>query len=289
MAAAEILEELERKLAALESERRGRAKTSRGIEPLETQEQVYSTGLKTLDEMLPLRGIRPGSLVEWLAVQEGVGAEWLAFRAAAEVCRSLDSVGRCLVVDPRGDFYPLAVQGFGLQPRDLVIVRPKNAKEELWAYDQALRSGSIQVVVGWIDRLADTPFRRLQLAAEKSGSLGFLLRPAAVRNKPSWAEVRFLVDSVPVAQRLFDLSPPVLRPGSAGPPVPHGGAGLPFRLFPQEQSSVRPGRHFRIQVLRCPGGKPPAGKDIRVDEETGAVRLVPSLAGATAAFRQAGA
>lgn len=284
MAATEVLEELERKLAALESERRGRAKTSRADEAREAHEEVYSTGLVALDEMLPLRGIRPGSLVEWLAVQEGVGAEWLAFRAAAEICRSLDSVGRCLVVDPRGDFYPLAVKGFGLQPRDLVIVRPKNAKEELWAYDQALRSGAIQVVVGWIDRLADTPFRRLQLAAEKSGSLGFLLRPAAVRNKPSWAEVRFLVDSVPVAQRQ-----PVLRPGSVGPPVTHGGAGLPFRLFPQEQISVRPGRHFRIQVLRCPGGKPPAGKEIRVDEETGAVRLVPPLAGAKAAFRQAGA
>jgi hypothetical protein len=45
--------------------------------------------------------------------------------------------------------------------------------------------------------LSDRPFRRLQLAAEAGGGLGFLVRPMACRAEPSWAAVRLGVSAQP--------------------------------------------------------------------------------------------
>jgi hypothetical protein len=48
-------------------------------------------------------------------------------------------------------------------------------------------------VIAWPDRLDGHTFRRLQLAAETSGAIGCLVRPAAARGDPTWADLRLLV------------------------------------------------------------------------------------------------
>ena len=125
-----------------------------------------------------------------MAAVPGSGATLLALGTAREACGE----GRILVVvDRRREFYPPAAAGLGWSLEQIVIVRPDNAADEAWAMDQALRSPGVGAVLGWPQKLDDHTFRRWQLAAEASGALGLLVRPAAAHTQPSWAEVKLLI------------------------------------------------------------------------------------------------
>jgi hypothetical protein len=151
--------------------------------------ELFSSGYPPLDGLLPGGGFRRGWLVEWVAAVPGVGATELALAAARSACGE----GRLLVaVDRRREFYPPAAASLGLAWEQMVIVQPANAADEAWAIDQALRSPGVGAVLAWPQKLDDHTFRRWQLAAETSGAVGLLLRPAAARRQPSWAQVKLL-------------------------------------------------------------------------------------------------
>lgn len=152
--------------------------------------RVVSTGCAALDRILPAGGLRQGTLVEWLADQAGSGASLLAV-ATAQQARA--DRRRVIVVDRRRCFHPLPALALGIPPAHLVIVHPESVADERWAIDQALRCGAVGAVVAWPEQLDGRTFRRLQLASEKGGTIGCLVRPAAARSDPTWAEVRLLV------------------------------------------------------------------------------------------------
>src|SRR5262249_27875364 len=140
---------------------------------------------------------RPGALIEWLSDGEGTGAATLAL---ALTPRLLQNGGVLVIVDSRREFYPPAAAALGIALEQMVIVRPVSARDALWAWEQTLRSSAVAVTLGGVDTLNDRAFRRLQLAAETGGGLGFLLRPASGRAAPSWAEVRLLVEALPTSR-----------------------------------------------------------------------------------------
>jgi hypothetical protein len=151
------------------------------------QDAIFSSGVAAIDRLLPGGGLRQGTLVEWLDERAAGGAATLGLLSAREACRE----GGLLVVSDRtGMFYPPAAVGWGVAPARLLVVRPRSARDELWAAVQALRSPVVAAVWVRIDRLASRDFRRLQLAAEAGRTLGVLVRPAGARGQPSWAEVR---------------------------------------------------------------------------------------------------
>jgi protein ImuA len=153
-----------------------------------------ATGFAALDGLLPSPGLEGGTLVEWLADGAGSGAVTLALSVAA---RALDQGGACVVIDSASEFYPPAAAELGLPLERMVIVRPTGPRLALWAWEQALRFRGVAVTLGTMGPLSDQPFRRLQLAAEAGGGLGFLVRPAACRAEPSWAAVRLGVSAMP--------------------------------------------------------------------------------------------
>jgi hypothetical protein len=153
-----------------------------------------ATGFAALDGILPSAGLEGGTLVEWLADGAGSGAVTLSLSVAA---RALDQGRACVVIDSRQEFYPPAAAELGLPLERLVIVRPSGPRLALWAWEQALRFRGVAVTLGEMGPLSDQPFRRLQLAAEAGGGLGFLVRPAACRAEPSWAAVRLGVSALP--------------------------------------------------------------------------------------------
>ena len=126
-------------------------------------------------------------LVEWLAELPGCGAATLGLLAAREACRA---GGMLVVLDRARAFYPPAAVGWGVDPARLIVVRPRTARDEIWAAVQSLRSPVVAAVWTMIDRLDSRNFRRLQLAAEAGGTLGVLVRGASARGQPSWADVR---------------------------------------------------------------------------------------------------
>lgn len=150
---------------------------------------VVSTGCPAIDERLPEGGVRRGALVEWLSASSADGATLLALRMAREI----QNEGAIIVVDRTGTLYPPAVAACRIDLGNTIFVHPADERNEAWAVDQALRCEHASAVLAWPQRLDDRTFRRWQLAAERSGALGLLVRPATSLDEPSWADVRLLI------------------------------------------------------------------------------------------------
>lgn len=180
-----------------------------------------STGCSALDDLLPRRGLRAGTITEWLAETSAGGAasvslavtanQWLRIfdqgrgteTASDALMKSepasmksgpLKKSGPLVVVDPEGTFYPPAAAALGVPAERIVWCRPRSRADTVWAIDQALRCRSVAAVWGtvgaWLD---DRDARRLQLAAEAGATSGMILRPPAVRGRPTFAETRLHV------------------------------------------------------------------------------------------------
>jgi hypothetical protein len=153
-----------------------------------------STGWAPLDGLLPGGGWAGGTLVDWLAEGAGCGAMTLALSSTA--C-ALEEGGACVVIDLRQEFYPPAAAELGVPLERMIVVRPPSPRLGLWAWEQALRFRGVAVTLGEWGSVDERAFRRLQLAAEAGGGLGFLVRPMACRGEPSWAAVRLGVSAMP--------------------------------------------------------------------------------------------
>lgn len=151
---------------------------------------IVSTGCEALDRLFPQNGIRRGALVEWMYDGGGQGAGSLALVAARQVCAN---GGALVVIDREGRFYPPSAAALGIDLNDLVLIRPKNPRDELWAFDQSLRCEAVSAVWGHLEKITGRSFRRLQLAAEEGGSVGLLIRSLKRLKEPTWAEVSLRV------------------------------------------------------------------------------------------------
>ncbi|GAB5406875.1 MAG: hypothetical protein Aurels2KO_51060 [Aureliella sp.] len=178
--ATDTLEQLSQQVALIE--RGGRKATAT---------DVWSSGCADMDAILPLGGYQPGSLVEYLRRTPACGASHLAFTAAAAAMKA--SGGFLVVVDRAKHFYPPGLVGHGIDLSKVIFVRPECVADTIWAVDQSLRTNAVAAVVAEVNSLDDRAARRLQLAAQRGGGLGLLLRGAATRGTPSWAEVQWVV------------------------------------------------------------------------------------------------
>ena len=106
-----------------------------------------------------------------------------------------------------GRLYAPGLKAFGLNPERFIVVRAKGSDELLWAMEEGVRSGSLCAVVGAFggsgsSRRSDldlTASRRLQLAAERSGTTAFLLRQP-LDDLASVARTRWLISARPSGQ-----------------------------------------------------------------------------------------
>jgi protein ImuA len=232
------IDDLRRRIEQLETAgpNRGGMDTGDGVD---TDDGVVSSGCAGLDRLLPGRGFRRGSLVEWLADGQGSGAATLAMISARLACDKTETceARTLVVVDRRGEFYPPGAVNLGVELQRLIVVRPDSKADNDWALDQALRCPGVGAVLTWQRKLAGRTFRRLQLAVEQSGVLGLLIRPATARAEPSWAGVRLLVE------------PLLVRP-------------------------LLGSRRLRITLLRCRGRASGQSIDVEIDDETHTVHPV---------------
>ena len=228
---------------------------------------LSSTGLAPLDVLLPSAAFRAGMIIEWVAEGAGTGAARLALPAALQ---ALQDSGALVVIDERREFYPPAAACLGLDLDRTIVVRPRNSQETTWALEQALHCTGVAATLAWIDCLTDRVFRRLQLAAEHGAGLGIFLRPATARREPTWADIRWWVQSLP---------------GEAG-----------GRRRREEASSIQAdtacrrlgdvlyeaglplGRRVRVELLHCRGGTGGGAVTLEISDETGVVSVAPPLA-----------
>lgn len=218
------------------------------------------TGHSELDSLLPGGGLIRGTLVEWInADGPGSGAVTLAILSAS---RLVGGRGVLAVIERVGGFCPAAAAGLGVSPERMLMVRAETESEWKWAVEQVLRSRSVDVVLTWAGGLDDRVFRRWQLAAERGGGVGMLVRPREVVPDASWASLRVLV-------------------GGRG-----GGGGNDRNALSAQVESVSSGRgrSWSVRVLRggLGTGAGRAGDEERevcleLDDETGGLHLLPRL------------
>ncbi|MFN0056222.1 MAG: ImuA family protein [Planctomycetales bacterium] len=229
----------------------------------------FSTGIPALDGLLrrasvpgsipaesaplsnPLGGLVPGTLTEWLAAGSGSGAAWLALRVAVNLQQRVEDEGGAqslVFIDHRHEFYPPAAAALGLDLGQVLVIRPPRPAEGLWALEQSLRSPAVAATICRVEMPGDRTLRRLQLAAEVGGGVGFLLRPARAAREACWADARLRVQALP---------------------------------------AVEGDRRLRLEVLHLRGGIDGGTLELEIDDETGSVRVVSALASATAVLRTA--
>lgn len=209
--------------------------------------EAVSTGIPALDDVLPQHGIPPGGMVEWLTDGPGVGATTMAL---AGVRAALPRGGRWVVIDLRGDFFPLAVAGWGIPLERLVLVRPTTARDAAWAFEQSLRCPGVCVSWHWLEATPERTLQRWKAAAEVGQGQGVLFRPLTAQRQASWADVRWLVQAM----------------GSSG------------------EATVR---RLRLDLAYCRGLLGGQRIDLECDDEAGSVRLAAPLVHSTAPQRKA--
>lgn len=159
--------------------------------------QGLPSGYPKLDRSLPGGGWPRHALTEILLQHHGMGELQLLMPALARLSQSEGSeaaddaeAGWIAWIAPPFQPYPPALLQWGINLSRVLIVRPRQENEALWAAEQALSSGNCAAVLMWLDTLDDYSSRRLQLAAEKGQSWAIAFRPLDARPQSSAAALR---------------------------------------------------------------------------------------------------
>ncbi|MBI3819470.1 MAG: hypothetical protein HY286_12310 [Planctomycetes bacterium] len=227
-----ILEDLRRRIDAVESGSRGAA----------TRAHI-TTGIIIIDAALPCGGLPPGSLVELFDANDTpCGATTLACLFAKAAA---GDAGWIAWIDTN-DLYPPAAVAMGIDPSRLLIISTHNPSDALWAFEQAIRSNAIAASILTLSRVPLAITRRLQLAAETGGGIGFLIRPDHEASQPSAAAAR-----IRVAPYINDTR----------------------EAIPDETdfSPLLPSRKFKITILKIRGGFPSDSVFVDINDANGFV------------------
>lgn len=169
----------------------------------------FPVGVADIDRRLPAGGLETGLHEIAAADYRSLPAAW-GFLLA--LVKTVAAQRRGLLFWPllqthSQDFglpYGPGLSRFGLDPGRFLFARCLNARDALWAMEEGLRSGGLAAVLGARGHMDLTMSRRLQLAAESSGTPIFLLR-APRDEKPSAARTRWRVGPAPAARDRFGL------------------------------------------------------------------------------------
>ena len=190
---------------------------------------VLPFGAEAIDGCLPGGGLPLGA---WHEVGgTGLEIETAAAPAAftALMAAPLAAKGEVVWVLRRDDLWAPGLLGLGLDPGRLICVCARDEAEALAVMEDALATPGVAAVVGEVEAADLTAGRRLQLACEKQGATGFLIRRrpfGGLGRKPqtgSAASTRWRVASAP-----------------SEPPAGEFGLGAP---------------RFRVELERCRGGR----------------------------------
>ena len=156
-----VLADLRERIASLE---RGAAK----------RRVCLPFGVPEIDAVLPGGGLAYGALHEFAGGGSGtVDGAAAALFAAGIAARTRGHVVWCLT---RPDLFFPALAQAGLHHNRVVFVEADKEEAVLASMEEALSYGGLGAVVGELVRMPMVASRRLQLAAEKTGTMGIVVR-----------------------------------------------------------------------------------------------------------------
>jgi len=219
------------------------------------------TGHAALDAVLPGGGWPLAALSELLLPRNGIGELGLLLPQLANV-----PAGRwAACIAPPGLPYAPALAAAGVPLERLLIVQAESPAHARWAARQALDSRSCEVVLLWLADADMGALRRLQLAAEESGTPLILLRPESAAHQPSPAVLRLALSPCRGGLGIRILKrrgPQLAAPLALELPWPGGGTrpdcGLehPSTATIDPQPSSPSGKHALVRPLP-PRSAPP--------------------------------
>lgn len=149
------------------------------IQGLESYKQPGSssfyTGIKEIDESLPNGSLPRAAIHEFIADTSEDGAAASGFLSGLISSVSASDSYMLWIVKTLNVFPP-SLKIFGLNPDRIIFIELPKTKEALWAMEEALRCKGLTAVVCEVSDPDLTATRRIQIAVEKSGVTGFLLR-----------------------------------------------------------------------------------------------------------------
>jgi protein ImuA len=198
------------------------------MEGLRAQIAALEAGTRTLHPVLPfgderVDGCLAGGglgLGRWHELGgEGAEVETCASVAAftAALARPLAVKGEIVWVLRRDDLFAPGLAGLGLPADRLIGVCARDEAEALAAIEDALGTVGVAAVVGEVEAVSLTEGRRLQLACERHGATGLLIRrrPYGGRSKGtasgSASASRWLISPAPSSGDQPWLGPPRWR------------------------------------------------------------------------------
>jgi hypothetical protein len=145
------------------------------------------SGFAELDANLPSGGWPCGAIAELMSDAVGIGELGLLMPALSTLART----GRYIawIAPPYLPYAPALAQR-GLPLERMLLIQTQTLQQSLWATEQALRCPAIGAVLSWPAYIVDKNIRRLQLAAETAGTVGFLYRPPEAAQESSPAALR---------------------------------------------------------------------------------------------------
>jgi protein ImuA len=162
---------------------------------------VLPFGIKEIDRHLPGGGLALGALHEVAGGGHGaIDGAAAALFAAGIAARARGKVLWCIT---RPDLFAPALAQAGLVPDRVIYVEAGDETSVLICFEEGLRHGGLGAVVAEVARLSMTASRRLQLAAEHSGSIGLAIRrwrrqrDAADFGQPTASVTRWRVTVLP--------------------------------------------------------------------------------------------
>ncbi|MBA5800338.1 ImuA family protein [Rhizobium changzhiense] len=133
-----------------------------------------SFGVPEIDAVLPGGGLAYGALHEFAGGGSGtVDGAAAALCVAGIAARTKGQILWCMT---RPDLFFPALALAGLHPDRVVFAEADREEDVLATMEEGLGYGGLGAVVGELVRLPMTASRRLQLAAEKTGTIGLVVR-----------------------------------------------------------------------------------------------------------------
>jgi len=162
---------------------------------------VLPFGIKAIDRHLPAGGLAQGALHEVAGGGNGaIDGAAAALFAAGIAARTRGKILWCLT---RLDLFAPALAQAGLAPDRVIYAEAGDEKSILACFEEGLRHGGLGAVVAEVAGLSLTASRRLQLAAEQSGTIGIAIRrwrrqrDAADFGQPTASVTRWRVTALP--------------------------------------------------------------------------------------------
>ncbi|WP_316814543.1 Error-prone repair protein ImuA [Pedobacter nyackensis] len=165
-----------------------------------------NVGLGTIESAFPNSVFPKNAIHEFLTLVPEHAAACNGFIGGI-LHKLMKDGGACLWISASRSLFPPSLKLFGVEPDRIIFIDLQREKDVLWAMEEALKCEGLAAVIAEVREISLTASRRLQLAVEKSGVTGLVLRNDANRLSATACVARWQIK--PIASQLEDHMPGV--------------------------------------------------------------------------------